>query len=218
MELDDITGAIIDTSVWVHRKFGPGLLESLYEAVLTCELRRRGLRVERQRLISISYDGIEIEDAFRADLLVEECVIVELKSLEHGAPVHAKQLLTYLRLMNLRVGLLLNFGYETMKEGIDRVVNNFTDTSISLLRVNRPGELALSKPPRVREEPRRDERFDADSKSPPGVVDEEEAAVPKDLDPEGFSAPPRPSAPPRETPPQRSVRSVLLPCHPQRSI
>ena len=125
MEIDAITGAIVDASIRIHRRFGPGLLESLYEAILTCDLRRRGLRVERQRLIAFSYDGIDIEHAFRADLLVEECVIVEVKSLEHVVPVHSKQLLTYLRLTNLRVGLLLNFGAEVMKDGIDRVVNNY---------------------------------------------------------------------------------------------
>ena len=103
VELDEITGAIVDAGLRIHRRFGPGLLESLYEATLACELRQRGLRVERQRLIGFSYDGIEIEDAFRADLLVNDCVIVELKSLEHSAPVHAKQLLTYLRLKNLRL-------------------------------------------------------------------------------------------------------------------
>ena len=125
MELDAISGAIVDASVRIHRRFGPGLLESLYEAILACDLRRRGLRVQRQRLITFSYDGIDIENAFRADLLVEESVIVEVKSLEHVAPVHSKQLLTYLRLTNLRVGLLLNFGAEVMKDGIDRVVNNY---------------------------------------------------------------------------------------------
>jgi GxxExxY protein len=125
VELDDITGAIVDASVRIHRRFGPGLLESLYEAILTRDLRQRGLRVERQRLITFSYDGIDIEDAFRADLIVDECVIVEVKSLEHVSPVHSKQLLTYLRLTNLRVGLLLNFGAEIMKDGIDRVVNNY---------------------------------------------------------------------------------------------
>jgi GxxExxY protein len=125
VEFDEITGAIVDASVRIHRRLGPGLLESLYEGILAGELRRRGLRVERQRLITFSYDGVEIENAFRADLLVQECVIVEVKSLEHVAPVHPKQLLTYLRLTNLRVGLLLNFGAEIMKDGIDRVVNNY---------------------------------------------------------------------------------------------
>jgi|SRR5688572_24849235 len=99
-------------------------------------MRRRRLRAERQCLIRFSYDGIDIEDAFRADLFVERRVIVEVKSLEHLAPVHTKQLLTYLRLMDLRVGLLLNFGDETMKEGVKRVVNNYTASSSSLLRIN----------------------------------------------------------------------------------
>ena len=125
MELDAITGAIVGTSVRIHQRYGPGLLDSLYESVLATDLRQRGFRVDRQRLITYSYDDVEVEDAFRADLLVEERVIVEVKSLEHVVPVHKKQLLTYLRLMNLRVGLLLNFGAEVMKDGIDRIVNNY---------------------------------------------------------------------------------------------
>ena len=138
MEIDDITGMIIDAAVGIHRDPGPGLLESLYEALLACELRRRGLHVERQRLIRVSYDGIEVDDAFRADLLVENCLIIEIKSVERPAPVHRKQLLTYLRLTDLRVGLLLNFGAELMKDGIDRVVNNYTPSGTSPLRVNQP--------------------------------------------------------------------------------
>jgi iron complex transport system substrate-binding protein len=137
VELDDITGAIVDAAVRIHRGLGPGLFESLYEALLASELARRGLRAERQRLISCSFDGVNVEDAFRADLMVDERVIVEVKSLERLAPVHAKQLLTYLRLTNLRVGLLLNFGAETMKEGMKRVVNNYTASS-SRLRINQP--------------------------------------------------------------------------------
>jgi GxxExxY protein len=140
VEIDEITGTIVDVAVQTHRVFGPHLLESLYEAVLACELRRRGLRTERQRLITISYDGIDAENAFRADLLVEECVIVEVKSVDRLARVHAKQLLTYLRLTNLRVGLLLNFGAETMKDGLERVVNNYTPSRLSLLRVDKPRE------------------------------------------------------------------------------
>ena len=112
MELDDITGAIVDAAVQIHRARGPGLFESLYEALLAAELQRRGLCAERQRTIGFCYDGVHVEDAFRADLLVERCVIVEVKSLERLAPIHTKQLLTYLRLMDLRVGLLLNFGAE----------------------------------------------------------------------------------------------------------
>ena len=139
VELDAITGAIVDASVRVHRRFGPGLLESVYEAILTSDLRRRGLRVDRQRVITFSYDGIHIEDAFRADLLVEECVIVEVKSLERIAPVHSKQLLTYLRLTNLHVGLLLNFGAEVMKDGIDRVVNDYRPQRTGSKTGSRPG-------------------------------------------------------------------------------
>jgi iron complex transport system substrate-binding protein len=138
MDLDDITGAIVDASVQIHRELGPGLFESIYEALLACELQRRDLRAERQRLISFSYNGVEILDAFRADLLVEECVIVEVKSLERLAPVHAKQLLTYLRLTNLRVGLLLNFGAETMKEGLRRIVNEFQPSGSPRLRIHQP--------------------------------------------------------------------------------
>jgi len=138
VEIDDISGAIIDAAVGIHRNPGPGLLESLYETLLACELRRRGMRVERQHLIRVSYDGIDVEDAFRADLLVENCVIIEVKSVERPVPVHRKQLLTYLRLTNLRVGLLLNFGAELMRDGIVRVVNNYTPSGTSLLRVNSP--------------------------------------------------------------------------------
>ena len=139
MELDDITGAIVDASMKLHRVPGPALLESLYEALLAWELRQRGLRVERQRLITVSYNDADIEDAFRADLLVEECVIVEIKSLERLAPIHGKQLLTYLRLTNLRVGLLLSFGAESMKDGVKRIVNNYTPAPSSPLWINRLG-------------------------------------------------------------------------------
>ena len=138
MEIDEITGTIVDIATKAHRRFGPTLLESFYEAVLTSGFRRRGLRVERQRLITVSFDDLEEAGAFRADLLVEDCVIVEIKSVERRARAHGKQLLTYLRLSNLQVGLLLNFGCETMKEGIERVVNNYTPPSFPLLRVDDP--------------------------------------------------------------------------------
>jgi GxxExxY protein len=139
VELDDITGLIIDVAMQIHRELGPGLLESVYETLLTCELQRRGVHAERQCLIGFSYNGVEIENAFRADLLVERQVIVEVKSLEKLAPVHPRQLLTYLRLTNLRVGLLLNFGGETMKEGLKRVVNDFVPSVSPRLRINQPG-------------------------------------------------------------------------------
>jgi GxxExxY protein len=135
VEMDEITGTIVDIATKAHRRFGPNLLESLYEAVLAGELRRRGLRTERQRLITIAYNG-EDEGAFRADLLVEDRVIVEIKSVERRARAHTKQLLTYLRLSNLQVGLLLNFGGETMKEGIERVVNNYAPSAFPLLRID----------------------------------------------------------------------------------
>ena len=139
VELDDITGAIIDDAMRIHRALGPGLLESAYEMLLCRALERRGLRTERQQSISVQYDGIRIEDAFRADLFVQDCVIVEVKSIERFAPVHTKQLLTYLRLTNLSVGLLLNFGCETMKEGLKRVVNDFVPSVTPRLRINQPG-------------------------------------------------------------------------------
>ena len=136
VNLDDITGAIVDEAIRIHRARGPGLLESVYEIILASVLERRGLRVDRQRPISFSYDGIEFVHAFRADLVVEERVIVEVKSIERLAAVHPKQLLTYLRLTNLHVGLLLNFGAPVMKDGIRRVVNDLAFGESSL-RLNR---------------------------------------------------------------------------------
>lgn len=136
MELDEITGAIVDSAMKIHIDLGPGLLESVYEVVLAKALQKRGLQVERQKAIQFEYDGIVFEEGFRADLLVEGRVIVELKSVEKLAPVHSKQLLTYLRLMNLPVGLLINFGSATLKEGLHRVVNNLLSSASPRLRVN----------------------------------------------------------------------------------
>lgn len=124
-EIDEITGQVVDAAVKLNTRLGPGLLESVYELVLARELERRGLMVERQKAVSFDFDGIRFEDAFRVDLLVEGCVVVELKSVEALAPVHSKQILTYIRLLNLPVGLLINFGAATMKEGPGRVVNNY---------------------------------------------------------------------------------------------
>ena len=123
MELNDISGDIVDAAVAIHRRFGPGLLESAYELVLVAELRRRGHRVESQVPISLEYEGLKVENAFRIDVLVDNQVIVELKSTESFAPVHAKQLKTYLVLADRRLGLLLNFGMESMKDGIKRILN-----------------------------------------------------------------------------------------------
>jgi GxxExxY protein len=137
MELDEITGAIIDCSIKIHIELGPGLLESVYEAVLARSLERRGLRVERQQVIRFEYDGMVFEEGLRIDLLVEGRVIVELKSVEKLAPVHSKQLLTYLRLTNLQVGLLINFGEATLKERLHRIVNKLSTSDSTVLRVNR---------------------------------------------------------------------------------
>ncbi|HKP15150.1 MAG TPA: GxxExxY protein [Gemmatimonadaceae bacterium] len=136
MHLDDITGAIVDESIRIHRARGPGLLESVYEIILASVLERRGMYVERQLPITFSYDGIVFVHAFRADLVVEKRVIVEVKSIERLATVHPKQLLTYLRLTDLRVGLLLNFGASIMKDGIKRVVNDLPPGESRCLRVN----------------------------------------------------------------------------------
>ena len=137
MELDQITEAVIEASIAIHRKLGPGLLESEYTLVLAAALERRGLRVQRELSVSFIYDGMYFENAFRADLIVEERIVVETKSMEKLAHVHTKQLLTYLRLLTLRVGLRPNFGAGTMREGLKRVVNDLDPTTSPALRVNR---------------------------------------------------------------------------------
>jgi GxxExxY protein len=118
---------VVDAAVHVHQALGPGLFESVYEIVLAFELRRRGLHVARQVPIDVVYENLRIDGGFRADLIIEGCVLVELKSVERSAPVHKKQTLTYLRLANLRLGLLLNFGAALMKEGVTRLVNGLPD-------------------------------------------------------------------------------------------
>ncbi|HSY47612.1 MAG TPA: GxxExxY protein [Thermoanaerobaculia bacterium] len=139
-ELDEITGSIVDSAIRIHRDLGPGLLESVYEVVLARVLSARGFQVERQKPICFEYDGIVFEDGFRIDLLVDEQVIIELKSVERLASVHGKQLLTYLRLMKLPVGLLINFGDRTLKAGLRRIVNQLPPSASPRLRVNRvPG-------------------------------------------------------------------------------
>lgn len=122
-ELNAITGATIDAAVGIHSRLGPGLLESVYEAILARDLARRGYRVERQKPVSFEFEGLEFDNAFRADLIVQDAVIVEVKSVAVLPPVFHKQVLTYRRLMDLRVGLLLNFGVPLLKQGIHRIVN-----------------------------------------------------------------------------------------------
>jgi GxxExxY protein len=124
--VDEVSGSVVDECIRIHRELGPGLLESVYETVLAGALQRGGLIVDRQVPVDIEYDGMRFPAAFRLDLLVDKQLIVEIKSVERLQNLHAKQLLTYLRLTNRPVGLLLNFSGETMKEGIRRVVNNHT--------------------------------------------------------------------------------------------
>ena len=135
-QLDDVTGQIVDSAYKLHCGLGPGLLEGVYELVLARDLRRRGLQCSSQTPISFEYDGLRFENCFRIDLLVESTVIAEIKSVENLLPVHSKQLLTYLRLMDLRVGLLINFGAPTLKQGLHRIVNRMPSSASPRLRVN----------------------------------------------------------------------------------
>jgi GxxExxY protein len=123
-EENRIASIVVDTCVQLHMSLGPGLLESVYERILAHELIRRGCRVARQVPVPITYGGMTFEEGFRADLIIDDRLIVELKSVEKVSPVHKKQLLTYLRLTGMRLGLLVNFGEELIKTGIHRIINN----------------------------------------------------------------------------------------------
>jgi GxxExxY protein len=123
MTENEIATQVVDAAFTVHTRLGPGLLESVYEVILAHELQKRGLRVVRQKPIPIIYEGVKFDEGFRADLIVEDKVLVELKSIETVVPVHKKQVLTHLRLMNLKLGLLINFGDEFIKNGISRIAN-----------------------------------------------------------------------------------------------
>ena len=125
MRENEITGEIVDAAYQIHTRLGAGLLESVYEAVMAYELNKRGLGFERQKPIPVVvYDSVRLKEGFRADFIVENLVIIELKSVETIAPVHKKQLLTYLRLTNKHVGLLINFNTNLIKNGITRIANN----------------------------------------------------------------------------------------------
>ncbi len=130
-DIDLVSGDVVDVALRLHRELGPGLLESVYEMVLAARLAAMGYSVARQRSIDIEFEGVGIEGAFKIDLLVDERLVVEIKSVERLAPVHAKQLLTYLRLTGQPVGLLINFGGETLREGIRRLVNNHNPSASS---------------------------------------------------------------------------------------
>lgn len=127
MTENDIRKIVVDCAFQVHTRLGPGLLESVYEVALAYELRKRGLAVERQVPIPVVYDGIQFDEGFRADLIVAGLVIIELKSVETVHPVHKKQLLTYLKLADKRLGYLINFGAELIKDGLSRVSNGAAD-------------------------------------------------------------------------------------------
>ena len=137
-DIEELASLAIDNGLRIHRELGPGLLESVYEAVLAASLTRKGIRIDRQVPIAIDYEGLAFAEGFRADLLVEDRLIVEVKSVDRLLPVHGKQVLTYLRLTRRPLGVLLNFGGATFREGIRRIVNNHTDLASSRLRVNQP--------------------------------------------------------------------------------
>jgi GxxExxY protein len=127
MTENEIGKIIVDAALAIHKEIGPGLLESVYEVIFAHELETRGLQVQRQMPISIRYRGIQFNEGFRIDLLVEDKVIIELKSVESMNRVYSKQVLTYLRLSNRRLGFLINFGASLMKDGIERIVNGLDE-------------------------------------------------------------------------------------------
>ena len=128
MTENEIGKIVVDTALKVHRELGPGLLETVYETILAYELEKQGLLVRRQVPVTIEYRGIKFDEAFRADIIVENKVILELKSIESINNAHKKQLLTYLRLTGMKLGFLLNFGENLMKNGIIRTVNRLEET------------------------------------------------------------------------------------------
>ena len=134
--IDQISGDVLDVSIRLHRELGPGLLESVYETILAAKLSAIGYRVERQRPVDIAFEEMRFPAAFRIDLLVDERVLVEVKSVKRLNAVHAKQLLTYLRLTKQPLGLLINFGGATLKEGFRRLVNDYDPSASRRLCAN----------------------------------------------------------------------------------
>jgi len=127
MTENEIGKVVVDAGIAVHKALGPGIFEAVYEAVLAHELKKHGLKVERQVPISIEYDGIKFDEGFRVDIIIENKVILELKSVESVTKAHKKQVLTYLRLTGCRLGYLMNFGEDLMKHGITRIVNGLEE-------------------------------------------------------------------------------------------
>ena len=143
MRLNDITSVIIETSIEIHKKLGPGLLESVYRKILAYELRKRGFEVEEEWPIPVEWDGIRLDVGFRADLIVNRVVLVELKSVEKVTDLFKKIVLTHLRMSDKRIGLLINFGESLLKDGIHRVVNNFIEDELANGVVGAPIELKI---------------------------------------------------------------------------
>ena len=127
MNENEIAKEVVDAAFRVHTKLGPGLLESVYEVVLAHELKKKGFSIIRQKAVPVKYDDLVFDVGFRADIIVEDLVILELKSVEATVPVHKKQLLTYLRLADKKLGLLINFGAPLIKNGVSRIVNGLKD-------------------------------------------------------------------------------------------
>ena len=136
LNVEEISAVVVDTAFHIHCELGPGLLESVYAVVLARSLEKRGLYVEREKAVPFKYDDMDFDQGLRVDLLVNHVLVVELKSVETMAPVHPKQVLTYLRLLHLPLGLLINFGAPTFREGVRRIVNGHTAFAASRLRVN----------------------------------------------------------------------------------
>jgi iron complex transport system substrate-binding protein len=139
MEIEHICSLIVDTAFKLHKDIGPGLLESAYETILAAKLEDIGLVVDRQVPIDIQYEQVHLPAAFRVDLLVEKRIILEIKSVEKTLPVHAKQVITYLRLTNLTHGFVINFGTPMFKDGIKRLLNDRPSSVSSCLRANQNG-------------------------------------------------------------------------------
>jgi GxxExxY protein len=135
-DLEEISGDVLDCAIQLHRDLGPGLLENVYEAILTAMLQEKGYSVETQRKLEIRYKQLVIPSIMRIDMLIDSVLLVELKSVEQILPIYGKQVKTYLRLMNLTSGLLINFGGETIKGNVRRIVNGYIPSASPRLRVN----------------------------------------------------------------------------------
>ena len=138
MDIEKLAEVAVDTGLRIHRDLGPGMLESAYEAILAAQLTKVGVPLERQRAMAIEYDGVVVRDAFRVGLLLGRSLIIEVKSVEQLAPIHTRQILTYLRMSKLPLGLLMNFGAPTFRQGLKRVVNDYEAPGKSPLLINRP--------------------------------------------------------------------------------